>query len=201
MQAERPQNVMAAIFQRRAVRAFTPARLDAATIRRLLTAAVQAPTAMHLEPWAFVVIQDRSRLQRYSDRAKDMIRKEGIDGSSTASSADSHASKHLAMLADPAFDIFHGAGTLVVVCRRTDGVFADADCWMAAQNLMLAATAEGLGTCCIGFAVPVLNAPDVKEELGIPGDGAAVAPIIVGVPGATPAPVPRKAPEILAWLD
>lgn len=201
MQTDRPQDVMTAIFQRRAVRAFTSARLEPATIRRLLAAAVQAPTAMHHEPWGFVVIQDRNRLKRYSDRAKDMLREQGLGGSATAPAAGADVTKHLAMLADPAFDIFHEAGTLVVICRRTNGPFADADCWLAAQNLMLAATAEGLGTCCIGFAVPLLNAADVKEELGIPEHGAAVAPIVVGVPGATPAPVPRKAPEILSWLE
>jgi nitroreductase len=65
---------------------------------------------------------------------------------------------------------------------------------------MLAATAKGLGTCCIGFAVPVLNMADTKLELGIPAEGAAVVPMIVGVPSAVPAPVPRKAPEVLRWL-
>ena len=52
----------------------------------------------------------------------------------------------------------------------------EADCWLAAENLMLAATAKGLGTCCIGFAVGILNTEEVKRELGIPEDGAAVAP-------------------------
>jgi nitroreductase len=65
---------------------------------------------------------------------------------------------------------------------------------------MLAATAMGLGTCCIGFAVPVLNSPEVKQELGIPPEVVAVAPIIVGVPAGPMAGVPRKAPEILRWI-
>jgi nitroreductase len=65
---------------------------------------------------------------------------------------------------------------------------------------MLAATAKGLGSCCIGFAVRILNTPKVKRELGVPAGGAVVAPIIVGYArGATPG-VPRKAPEILAWV-
>jgi nitroreductase len=199
MQVDGTQSVKATIFQRRSVRAYTTAQVGASTIRELLLAAVQAPTAMHLEPWAFAVVQDTARLKRYSDRGKQMFL-ESAHGTGSTNAGDPRAQAHLAMLADPAFDIFHGASTLIVVCRKTGDAFSDADCWLAAENLILTATAAGLGTCCIGFAVPVLNAPDVKRELGIPDAGAAVAPIIVGVPGATPPGVSRKEPDILAWL-
>jgi hypothetical protein len=63
------------------------------------------------------------------------------------------------------------------------------------------AKAKGLGTCCIGFAIGILNTPDVKRELGIPEAGAVVAPIIVGVPRG-PIPVQtRKPPVILSWVS
>ena len=72
-------------------------------------------------------------------------------------------------------------------------------CWLAAQNLMLAAYALGLGTCPIGLAVPALNDSAIKKELNIPSEVTAVAPIIVGVPRGAISPVPRKGPEILSW--
>jgi hypothetical protein len=46
------------------------------------------------------------------------------------------------MLADPAFNIFYDAGSLIVVCCKARGRFVDADCWLAAENVMLAATAK-----------------------------------------------------------
>lgn len=52
----------------------------------------------------------------------------------------------------------------------------------------------------IGFAVSVLNTAAVKRELGIPDGGAAVAPIVVGYARSANPAVPRKAPEILAWI-
>jgi nitroreductase len=115
-------------------------------------------------------------------------------------SADTGRHDHPSMLKDPAFNIFYDAGTLIVVCRRSGGPFADADCWLAAENLMLAADAKRLASCPIGFAVKVLNEPDVRRELGIPTEGAAVAPIIVGSARAHPAGVSRKPPEVLGWL-
>jgi len=190
-------DVLRAIYHRRAVRAYRPEQPPEAQIRELLEAAVQAPTAMHLEPWGFAVVQDRALLKRLSDRAKSLLLKS--DFAVGWGSAASHKHDHPRMLSDPAFNIFYDAGTLIVVCRRIEGAFADADCWLAAQNLMLAATAKGLGTCCIGFAIGVLNEPDVKRELGIPEEGAAVAPVIVGTPRIEPAPVARKAPVILGW--
>jgi nitroreductase len=65
---------------------------------------------------------------------------------------------------------------------------------------MLAATSLMLGSCCIGFAIPMLNTPEVKSELNIPAEVSAVAAIIVGFPAGTTPPVPRKAPDILKWL-
>ena len=57
---EGPLSALDAIFMRRSVRAYTEQTLDESTIRALLDAAVQAPTAMHTEPWAFVIVQDRN---------------------------------------------------------------------------------------------------------------------------------------------
>lgn len=45
--------ILDAIYARRAVRAYRDEQPAGELIRELLDAAVQAPTAMHLEPWAF----------------------------------------------------------------------------------------------------------------------------------------------------
>jgi len=175
---------MDAINTRRSVRAYTDKHPDDELINELLKAAVQAPTAMHQEQWAFAVVQNKVLLKRYSDRAKE---------------AATVAARHPEMLDDPGFNIFYDAGTLIVICCRQSGPFAEADCWLAAENLMLAAAVKGLATCCIGFGVQVLNTPEVKRELHIPHEGVAVAPIILGYARGSVAAVPRKAPEILSW--
>jgi nitroreductase len=196
---EEPQDILHAIYHRRAVRAYTAERPSDDVIRELLDAAVHAPTAMHLEPWAFVVVQDKALLKRYSDRAKVMLLDDIKAGGALAQDA-STKSRLLAMLGEPTFNIFYDAGTLIVICRKPAGAYAEADCWLAAENLMLAACAKRLGTCCIGFAISLLNAPDVKQELGIPRDFAAVVPLIVGFPSSPAATVPRKPPHVLRWV-
>jgi hypothetical protein len=64
---------------------------------------------------------------------------------------------------------------------------------------MLAAYALGLGTCCIGAAIPALNEPDLKFALGIPSDVTAVAPVVVGVQAGAVAPAARPEPDIVSW--
>jgi nitroreductase len=197
---ERPLSALDAIFLRRSVRAYTPQPVDEATVRALLDAAVQAPTAMHTEPWAFVVIQDRDVLKRLSDRAKgswsrDAARYRDLHPGGDPAAAAAFAER----FASPGFDVFYDAGTLIAIGARPQGPFVVADCWLAAENLMLAACALGLGTCCIGSAAPALNSPDTKAELGIPPDIEIVAPIIVGIGREKAAAASRKEPAIVSW--
>ena len=186
-------SAMDAIHQRRSVRNYTQQAIDKATVNALLNAAVLAPTAMHQEPWSFVVIQDRGVLDRLSDKCEEQVREEAKRG-------DFPSSKHRLHLAGvPEFHVFHKAGTLIIICGKHTGPFVAADCWLAAENLMLAACANGLGTCVIGFAVEALNTAEWKAELKIPNEMTVIAPIIIGVPASEPPATSRKPPEILLW--
>lgn len=187
------KGILNAIHARHSVRAYAPTPLDSATVQTLLEAAVCAPTAMHAEPWAFVVVQNHALLQRLSDLAKPLFVEEVRHRNARGAS---HSFEHFTR---PEFDIFYGAPTLVIICAKPTSSFVAADCWLAAENLMLAATAVGLGSCVIGSAVAALNVHKVKTELGIPDDYSAIAPIIVGVPAGESAPTSRKDPLILCW--
>lgn len=187
------KSILKAIYERHSVRAYAPTPLDIATVQTLLDAAVHAPTAMHEEPWAFVVVQNNALLQRLSDLSKPLFVEEMRYRNAHGAS---HSFDHFTR-AD--FNIFHGANTLIIICAKPLGSFVAADCWLAAENLMLAASAMGLGSCVIGSAVAALNIHKVKAELGIPDEYSAIAPIVVGVPtGNTPASS-RNEPLILSW--
>lgn len=182
-----------AIYSRHSVRAYTADDIDRDTVHALLEAAVQAPTAMHEEPWAFLVVQDRALLKHVSDTAKqyflDEMRHSRPDGDA----------RPLDAFASPGFNIFYNAGTLIAICARPTGPFVEADCWLAAENLMLAACEMGLGSCVIGSAVGGLNSAALKVELGIPPDVRVYAPLIVGTPERLVPPSPRKPPVVIAW--
>lgn len=186
--------VMDAIYGRRSVREYTAQKVDEATIHILLYAATQAPAGTDAEPWAFAVIQDRSLLDRLSETARQIIWL-----TAPGQAHFGRARNSLNIMSDPSYNLFHNAGTLIVIYGRFAGPFAAADCWLAAENLMLAAYAAGLGTCVTGLAAPALNTPEWKNILNVPDGMSAYAPITVGYPATLPAAPARQTPELLCW--
>jgi nitroreductase len=185
-------DIMEAILHRRATRDYTMAGVDDETLDAVVAAAVQAPNAMNRQPWSFVIVKDRAILDHCAERAKaDVLA--GLEANSPLAHYREHLAAH-------SFHIFYNAPALVVICATEADEFARHDCCLAAQNLMLAAHAKGLGTCWIGFAESWLNKPEGKNELGIPANHVAVAPIIIGHPAAAPSAPPRRPPEII-WFE
>jgi nitroreductase len=191
---------LAFIYRRHAVRAYKPEVVDEWTVRVLLDAAVHAPTAMHEEPWRFSVVQDPAILRKISDRSKALAVASAANHGNLLKRPGASGDGVRSMLADPEFDIFYDASTLVAICADTAADFVVADCWLAAENLMLAAAAIGLGTCVIGLAVGAMNTVEMKELLAIPAHLTVVAPIIVGAPRVEAMPSPRRTPVVLSWL-
>src|SRR6516162_1505824 len=179
-------DVIEAIYHRRSVRAFTTDAVPSEVIDDLVSAAVQAPSAMNLQPWAFLIIEGRETLSQFSERAKRHLLE--------TMTPDSPLFHYRDQLSKPAFDIFYGASVLIVIAATSARIAA----WRR-KTLMLAAYGMGLGTCCIGFARPWLNLAETRGELSIPAPNCPIAPIVVGYPKSATLPVPRKRPDV-RWI-
>ena len=180
-----------AIYGRRSVREYKADAIDEQTIHRLIDAAAHAPNAVNQQPWTFTVVRDQAVLDRISRDAKSHM---------LATMPPSRHSDHFrARLTDPNFHIFYHAPALILISAAEQGPWIVEDCALAAENLMLAAYAAGLGTCWIGFAQSFLNTPDGKNGLDLPAACVPVAPIIVGYPRVAAPAVPRKEPPV-KWV-
>jgi nitroreductase len=180
-----------AIFHRRAVRSYSDRNVDADTVKKLLRAAVQAPSAMNQQPWGFGVFHGHKRLREYSERAKQHL------VATYPTSFELHSRSEL--YESPGCDLFHGANTLIVIYARSGRLHPNEDCCLAAENLMLAAYGLGLGTCPIGFARPWFDLLEIKRELDVPEHYTAVFPVVVGYPAGFTASTPRDEPNFLSW--
>ena len=181
-----------AIYTRRAAREFTTEPVDEKTLRQLIDAAIQAPSAVNQQPWSFSVVRDKALLDRISREAKAHMLK------TTSAGLLSHHFQEI--LSDKNFHIFYHAPALIVISAIEQSPWTVEDCSLAAENLMLAARAAGLGTCWIGFSQAWLGTAEGKGTLNLPATYVPVAPIIVGHPKSDPPPVTRKEPQI-HWID
>jgi nitroreductase len=182
---------MQVLEQRRAVREFRRAPVERSLIERLISAAILAPSAMNLQPWAFAVATGVARIDDYARRAKEHLL--------AGPQAHELPAAARAILNDSGFNMFYHAPVLMMVLAKSDDAQSREDCCLAAQTLMLAARDAGLGTCWIGFSRPWLNLPEIKSELGIAPAYHVVAPIVLGYPTGWPESHGRSQPEI-HWI-
>jgi nitroreductase len=182
----------AAIHSRRAVRDYSNEPIENATLAGLIDAAIEAPSAINAQSWHFTVIQDRELLRRISSQSKAFV---------LASPPGGVSREHLQhLLVDSEFDIFYHAPALVLISSIKTGAWAVEDCSLTAENLMLAACGQGLGSCWIGFAQGRLTTAEGKAALGLPSEYLPVAPIIIGRPKSVPLAVRRDKPQI-KWTN
>jgi nitroreductase len=152
------------IKQRRSVRAYRNTPVEQEKLARVLEAARLAPTAANRQP-----------IQLYVIRKKELRRR---------------------LMEAYSQQWFADAPIIICACARPseawarmDGKsYADVDTTIAMDHLILAATAEGLGTCWIG----AFNPERLREVLGIPTELEPVALTPLGYPAAEPGPTSRK---------
>lgn len=183
-------DLMEGIYSRRSIRGYQEEPLTKEVINKLLEAATLAPSASNGQPWSFAVIRGSGAIKGYSDRAKAYLLE--IMG-------DKDPRGYRNALLNPDFNIFYNTGTLIIIYAKHQG--GAGDCCLAAQNLMLAAHAAGLGTCWIGMGTPFMDTKEFKSEMGIPLEYKAVAPLAAGIPAESRSGYVRNQPEIVAWKE
>jgi len=147
------------ILARRSIRKYTAKRVSKKGIKTLMEAAMAAPSASNLKPWHFIVVTDRLIL-------------------------DELARLHLhgKMLAE--------APLCIAVCGDTaiSASFWVQDCSAATQNLLLAATALGLGAVWLGVYPREDRVNNIREVLRLPKTIVPLNLISVGHPAETKEP-------------
>ena len=152
------------ILGRRSIRGYKPDPVPVDVLERVLEAGRMAPTAANYQPIHFIVVTDsvtRTGMKAVYDR-----------------------------------EWFYEAPVILVGCvepaqawKRFDGWnAAEVDIAIAFHQMILAATAEGLGTCWVCH----FDEAALKRLLGIPEGVRAIALTPMGFPAALPRPFARK---------
>ena len=112
---------------RRSIRQFTDQPVERTIIQTLLEMAILAPSASNRQPWRFIILDDPVLVQKIRAFSP------GIGGNPPCLIVFCLDSQRLPVMRNGTID-------------RTCGII---DLAMAAENMMLAATSHGLGTCVI----------------------------------------------------
>ena len=96
-------------------------------------------------------------------------------------------------------NLFYGAPDLICVCTPANGG-GELDAGLLGENMMLAAQALGLGTCCLGGPVRFLTSSEkckfFLDRLEIPADYKLNYILAIGYPDEQPAAKPRDASKL-----
>ena len=168
-------NIWQAIENRHSVRTFDQTReVSSEDVRKIVEAAILAPSGGNCQPWHFVVVRDPSVRAALANAAHGQ---ESL----------SHASAVIAVCSEPQRSAaYYG--------RRGQDMYALLDAGAASEHILLAATALGLGSCWIS----AFEDAAVRRVLRLPDHLSPTALIAIGYSdGASAKRSPRRPYEEL----
>lgn len=161
---------------RRSVRAYLPNAVPEEKLERILRAGLYAASGMGRQSAMILCVTDKA----LRDRLMRM---------------------NAAIMGTPEKDPFYGAPCVLVVLANRSIPTAVYDGSLVLGNMMLAAHAEGLGSCWIHRAREEFDSDEGKailHDLGVEGDYEGVGHLIVGyADGAEPEAKPRREGRVL----
>lgn len=162
-------DIYEALKERRSVRKYTSDPVPEDKLNRLLEAGRLAPSWANKQCWRFIVVKDPEKKEKLaSAMPKDNPARKAVGET---------APVVIVLCADP-----EASG-------KQDGKdYYLLDSGLAMQQLMLAANAEGLGTCWVAW----FDEATIREACAVPPEYRVVAITPVGVPEKQPSPRPRK---------
>lgn len=177
--------------KRRTYRDYSNKEVSDTTLRKIIEAAFKAPTNDHLRQLEFVVIRGQDKIARIiSPLAKNMEAfknlvaevDESDDSDKMAMFADA-LPKQQRMLMDSGILIlpfFRQLSTPLLHPAEQSSLNYFASAWCALENMLLAATAEGLGAV---FHIPVGDEADkIKRLVNAPSDYEFICLLTLGYP-------------------
>ena len=192
---------MKVIQDRRSIRHYTEEPVSEEQLNMLLEAARQAPSGENAQPWRFIIVQDPNTRKQLGAIAGG-----GSGRRFTAEFVTKKMQERFASLEDEAKkkEIFEkltsgrvsaflaDAPISIVVCGRKDVWDMPYDTSAAIENMLLMATALGLGACwVIAPCIDIRDEERLKDLLGVPEGVKVVSIVSVGHPARTHRPRPR----------
>ncbi len=190
-----------AINQRRTIRDFDDREVDPVIINRILEAGLKAPTNDHLRNWEFVVISDKQEKALIVGTIfQDISKEEVVEIVENWHMTDD---RQIGMYMDAIpkqYSMLYHAGCIVLPFFKQSHSLLEpetlsslnpfASIWMCIENILLAATAEGLG---VSLRIPSEKELDyLREVVQYPEDYYMPCYLGIGYPAKDAVIIPQK---------
>ncbi|MBR0036330.1 MAG: nitroreductase family protein [Bacteroidales bacterium] len=165
------------IMTRTSIRQYTDQPVEMEKVEAMLRAGMAAPTAMNAQPWHFVVINDKAKLEELAaanPRGKML------------------QSAPLAIVV---------CGDMSKTREGKAREFWIQDCSAATENILLAAHAQGLGAVWTALHPMDERIAPVCEALKLPESFIPLCTIIIGYPAEQPQPKDKWKPENVSYNE
>ena len=162
------------IHSRKSVKSFTGAAVSTENLDKILRAGMAAPTAVNKQPWSFVVVTDKKKIDAL---AAGLPNARGID----------KAGAVIIVCTEPA------------KANLQSKDFAIIDASLASQNILLATEALGLGGHWTASYPYEDKMKHVRTVLGIPNNVIPLNVILVGVPTGEDKPKDKYQKDKIHW--
>ncbi len=175
--------VIDAIEARRSIRVYKEVPVEREKLQLLAECGVNAPSAMNRQEWELRIVDSKEWID---------------DCTATYLKAVEGTDKAKYMLTPTFKNIFRNAPAVIFVAAP-EGLFSGVNVGMLGQNMMLAATELGLGTCCLGSVQMTFAEPAMAEHLASLGfsEGYRLCyALAVGYPDEEPEAKPRDMTKI-----
>jgi nitroreductase len=184
---------IATILRRRSVRSFQPEPVGQAEVEAMLEAGRYAPSAMNQQPWHFTVIRNPELLRKLEENCKTTFLESNVESLREIAQQEG-------------FSVFYHAPLMVIISGDPGAIAAQYDCTLAMENMMLAATSLGLGSCWTHAVMMFLATEKGKaifREIGVifPEGHQPYAAAVFGWPAEPYPETPLKNVDCITFMD
>ena len=191
-------DIFETILHRRAIRRFSTKQIEENQLEQILKAGMYAPSAGGRQGVIFAVCQNREVNERLGKIKRANARPQ-------MATKTCFVSREQPSIADDIkiTNAFYDAPTVITMFAPKDFLFSKEDCALAAENMMLAADALGIGSCYIGQGWTAFDDPygqEILRQWNIPTDPYAVMQLLLGYAkegNKHPTPKPRKEGRVI----
>ena len=199
-------SVIETIRARKSIRAFEHEPIPRDIVNTIIEAGNLAPCMAKeekgevLQPWRFVVVEDREFKQKLVQTALPMWKQ--FFESIKELDPDNYGKvmKLYEAMDEPKDPIYYSAPVIIFVIGRTEDAIS---CSLACENIILAACSLGLGSCYVGFGSMVKNNPEITQALELKDNERIYGPILLGYPKDIPEAHAlrwKKKEPVIKWI-